>query len=506
VKRDKLFMSLAVVVVGMTLLRLLVAGTIELLPEEAYYWTYSKHPALSYFDHPPMVAWTIRAGTMLLGDTERGVRLVNTLLWIGSCVLLWLTGRMWFGERVASGAALLFSALPIFMGVGFIVTPDGPLVFFWTLSLYAVSKALYSGRSVHWLLAGVAFGGALLSKYYALMLMLSLLLFLWFSPKHRHWLALPQAWLALVVALAIFSPVIIWNAQHEWASFAFQSSRTSGGKGNALMRLGWFWLVQLGILTPPLFVLLAMAATRAVKRGWLQREDNWNFVAAFSLPLFFLFAFASLKTEVHVNWTAPAFVSLSIGGAALWLAGVDDPKLKRAHFWRVGAWMSAALCAVVIVAALANLLYGQPKVFAYSRVGGWRELATQVRAAIAELSEWTGREAFVLGADKYNIAAELGFYLHDPDESVNTFAVGERGLGYRYWTDLKRFEERPAVAVTFNLSDGALQELREHFDRLDAPREIHINAHGRRWRSAYLVNCYGYHVEHRALTEGDHGL
>ena len=485
-------------VVALTLLRLLAAEPTELLPEEAYYWTYAKHPALGYFDHPPMVAWCVRLGTLLLGDTERGVRLVNMLLWVVSCGLLWLTGRMWFGERVASGAALLFTALPIFVGIGFIVTPDGPLLFFWLLTLYSVSKALRTERSAYWLLAGVGVGGALLSKYYALLLVPSLLLFLVRSPTHRRWLVRPQPWLALVVALVVFSPVIVWNAQHQWASFAFQSTRTVGNKGSAVVQVGLFWLVQLAILTPPLFVLLAVAAGRAVKRGWLQREDNWNFVAAFSLPLFVLFALASFKAEIHVNWTAPAFLSLTLGGAAVWL-----PEAQR---WRVAGWVAGGICAVVIVLGHTSLGLGKPKIFAYSRAGGWRELAAQVDTAKAELSQRTGHQPFVLGADKYNIAAELGFYLHEPEECVNLFAVGSHGLGYRFWADLRQFEGRPAVAVLLKRREDTLEELRAHFDRLDALQPLHVGKHGRRWREVYLVNCYGYHIEHRPLTAGTSGL
>ncbi|HUK83181.1 MAG TPA: glycosyltransferase family 39 protein [Verrucomicrobiae bacterium] len=505
-KRDKLFVFLIVVVVGLTLLRLLVAGTVELLPEEAYYWTYSKHPALGYFDHPPMVAWMVHAGTLLLGDTERGVRIINMLLWIGSCALLWQTARIWFDVRVASGAALLFSALPIFVGIGFIVTPDGPLVFFWTLTLYAISLALHTGRNAAWLLAGVAFGGALLSKYYALLLAPSLLLFLLFSTRYRRWLSRPQPWLALGIALVVFSPVVIWNAQHQWASFAFQSSRASGVKGNALELAGMFWLVQLGILTPPLFVLMAMAAARAVQRGWRQREDRWNFVAAFSLPLFLLFAIASFKADVHLNWTAPSFLSLTLGGAAVWLEGTDDPDPRQARRWGVAAWLSGLLCAVVLVAAHVNVLFGRPESLAYSRVGGWRELAAQVDSAKVELSRRSGHKAFVLGVDKYNIAAELGFYLRNPGDSVNLYALGERGLGYRFWTDLERFEGRPAVVVVFNPSEGTLQELRAHFDRIDEPLPMRINAPARRWHSVYLVCCDGYHAKPRALTEASKGL
>jgi len=272
-------MAVVAMVTGMTLLRFLLCGVMELIPEEAYYWTYSKHPALGYFDHPPMIAWTVAIGTTLFGDSALGVRFMTFVLWIASAGLLFLIGRMWFTRRVALMAVLLFTILPIYVGAGLIVTPDGPLLFFWLATLYLISKALHSGRGGYWLLAGVTFGGAMLSKYYAVLIAPSLLWFLLLSPKHRHWLRRPEPWLALPIALAVFSPVIIWNAQHEWASFLFQSTRTAGQQSKALRDVLLFWLVQLAVLTPLLFALLAAAAVRGIRRGWLEHDDRWNFVA-----------------------------------------------------------------------------------------------------------------------------------------------------------------------------------------------------------------------------------
>src|SRR5580658_10099877 len=124
---DGLCIAVVAMVTGMTLLRFLLCGVIELIPEEAYYWTYSKHPALGYFDHPPMIAWTVAIGTALFGDTALGVRFMTFVLWIGSAGLLFLIGRMWFSRRVGLMATLLFTILPIYVGAGLIVTPDGPL-------------------------------------------------------------------------------------------------------------------------------------------------------------------------------------------------------------------------------------------------------------------------------------------------------------------------------------------------------------------------------------------
>src|ERR1700722_9275092 len=177
--RSWIFFALA----GMTVLRLMVAARAELLPEEAYYWTYWQNPAMGYFDHPPMVAWIIGLGTWLFGNNELGIRFVAILISLGSCGLMYALGKRWFNARVASWAVLLFLMLPIYSGMGFLAFPDGPLVFFWLLTLYAVTRAvqeeptgMLSGKrptaaaTAYWLLAGVAFGLALLSKYPAILM------------------------------------------------------------------------------------------------------------------------------------------------------------------------------------------------------------------------------------------------------------------------------------------------------------------------------------------------
>jgi dolichol-phosphate mannosyltransferase len=492
VTQSKPLLALFVAIVALTGWRLWLGGKTELLPEEAYYWTYSQHPALGYFDHPPMVAWSIGIGTRLLGDTERGVRLVNTLLWAGSCLTLLLTARLWFSERVAVCAAWLFVLLPVFMGIGFIATPDGPLVFFWTLTLYALARAVQTERTQYWLLAGVAFGGALTSKYYALLLAPSLFWFLLMSPKYRCWLQRWQPWAALALGLVMFSPVIVWNAQHGWASFAFQASRTVDQNDNAVATVVAFWLIQVAVLTPLGLVLSAVAATRAVKRGWLGRDDAWNFAASFSLPLFLLFVAASFKTDVHVGWTAPAFLSLSLAGAAVFVEGVAAPQPRRRGWWRAGAWVLAVICATAAVFGHLSLSYGRPRLFSYRHAGGWRRLAARVDEARQELTRETGQRPFVVGADKYYIAAEMGFYLKQPDDCVNLLAFGQPGLSYRYWTDLRSFEGRPAVVVMFRQHPRLMERLRAHFNRVVEPDTADNGTLGKRWRDAVLVRGYGY--------------
>ena len=485
---NRLLLAVALTVAVITGVKLFCVSRLELLPEEAYYWTYSRHPALSYFDHPPMVAWVIELGTAGFGHTEFGVRIGTILLGLGASLLLYFTGRLWFDQRAALWAVLLFNLVPIFVGTSLLATPDEPLLFFWLAALYALMMALRTRHTVYWVTAGLMFGGALLSKYYALLLAPSLLLFLLLAPAHRFWLRRPQPWIALTLALLVFSTVIFWNAQHEWASFLFQSTRTAIMSGHQLVDIGSFWLTQVIILTPLVFWLFVLT----VGRGWI-------FGLCFSLPLFLIFVAASLRTGIHINWTAPAFLSLSVPAAAVFLEGVDSARRKVAVAWRVGGAITIAFCVLAILVVLGNFLWNGATIFAYSRAGGWHELAAEVDIAADKLAIKTGQQPFVIGADKYAIASELGFYLDIPaEECINTFALGERGLSYRYWTDLNELRGRPAVAVLTRITKGhqeddPLTAVRQHFNRIDEPQRIQVPTIGRHWRILYLVNCYGYH-------------
>jgi len=491
----------------------------ELLPEEAYYWTYWQHPAWSYFDHPPMVAWIIGLGTAVFGNSEFGVRVGTLVLALGSTVLLFALGRIWYDRRVGWWAVLLFNLLPIFTGTGLWAFPDGPLIFFWLLTLYAASQAIHpdqaqphllAGKPVerrrqglYWMLAGLAFGAALLAKYTAIILAPSLLLFLFFARTYRPWLRRPEPWLAVGLALVVFSPVIWWNAHHDWASFRFQTSRTDGGGDGAVLNATKFWLLQVAVLTPMLFGLCVVAACRAVKRGWFQRDDRWSFVAAFFFPLFLVFVRASFKTEVHINWTAPAYLSLILAAAAVFAEGLAADRPPVARRWRVGGVLTVTLCAAFLALGITTLVWGVPAALAYRQASGWRAIGHEVHEIEEALERVTGQRVITIGVDKYNLAAQLGFYMREPEDSVNAYVFGKEGLGYPYWTDMRRLEGLPAVVVFKRLNDDAYTILRNNFVRTDEPQRIEVAAGGKRKRVVYVVTGYGFRSAAREHVQGN---
>src|ERR1700732_2593912 len=222
----RLVRNTAVTILALGALRLVAAAWTPLTFDEAYYWMWSKHLAGGYYDHPPMVAYVIRLGTLMAGDTEFGVRLVSILLALPMSWAVSPTAASLFGgQRVAATATILLN-VTLMAAVGtLIVTPDAPLLVASSFVLFCLAKVLETGRGAWWLAVGAAVGAALLSKYTALFFGPAILIWLVSVPKLRRWLFSPWLYLGGLVALAIFAPVILWNADHHWVSFIKQIGR-----------------------------------------------------------------------------------------------------------------------------------------------------------------------------------------------------------------------------------------------------------------------------------------
>jgi dolichol-phosphate mannosyltransferase len=251
--------------------------------------------------------------------------------------------------------------------------------------------------------------------------------------------------------------------------------------------------VQTAIVTPLVLGLFGVTVWHGAKKlAARDGDDRWNFALSFSLPLFCLFVVSSLKTEVHVNWTAPAFLSLLPGAVQVFLTAVETAASPpRAKWQRIGAWTSLGFCIAAVLVGLTSLAWGFPPL--YAQAGGWRGIAAAVESTEQSLANKSGRDPFVLDTGKYDLAAEVGFYSREPDEQVNNYALGKRGLGFRYWTDLNSFKGAPAVALMEETDHGVVRELRERFDEVGTPVMLTANGPGWHRRSIYLVECVGYH-------------
>src|SRR3977135_4523376 len=262
----RLVLNTAGMVAALVVLRLVAAAWTPLTFDEAYYWMWSQHLAGGYYDHPPMVAFVIRAGTAIAGDTEFGVRLVSILLALPMSLAVYQTAGILFGgRRVAATAPILLNITLMAAVCTLIVTPDAPLLVASSFVLFFLAKVLESGRGAWWLAVGAAVGAGLLSKYTALFFGPAILIWLASVPKLRRWLISPWPYLGGVVSLVIFSPVILWNADHHWVSFIKQIGRARIGDFR-LPFIGELIPTQIAFATPLVFILGAMGLYALLKR------------------------------------------------------------------------------------------------------------------------------------------------------------------------------------------------------------------------------------------------
>jgi len=395
---------------AITVIRLAVAALAPLSPDEAYYWVWSRSLAAGYPDHPPMVALWIRAGTWIAGDGALGVRLLAPLATaLGSVLLAWAGEDLLPGHgagRSAAGviAAALLNATLLF-GIGSVtMTPDTPLLLFWTVTLWALGRLLATGRGEWWLVAGAAAGLALSSKYTAALLLPSVGLWAVVTPAMRPWLRRWQPWAAIGIALLLFVPVLVWNADHDWASFVRQAARVANGNtARALQFLGEFVGGQVGLLTPLIALLMGAGIARSI-REWRNHDPGWGLLAALTLVSLTVFVEHALGDRVQANWPAVMYPAAAIAAAGL------SRRWLRLVWPGIALWL--AMTALIWVQALASPvslpMRWDPTLM---RLGGWPAFAASVDTARREAGA-----AFV-AADNYGVASVLARLL-PPDVPV----------------------------------------------------------------------------------------
>ena len=223
------------VLIGVSgLLRLAWAASLGAGNDEAYHYLFTVHRDWSYFDHPPMLAVVEAAGVALAGGVVATwtLRLGFVVMFAGSTWLMARLAARFYGDRAGVLAAFALNVTVYYTAAaGAFALPDGPLLFFWLLTLDRLAAALdapHSGRTWPWVQVGLAWGGALLSKYHAVFLPVGMLLYTLVEPTARRWLRRPGPYVASAVGLAAFAPVVGWNATHGWVSFLFQGERAVG--------------------------------------------------------------------------------------------------------------------------------------------------------------------------------------------------------------------------------------------------------------------------------------
>jgi hypothetical protein len=385
------------------LLHLWFAHQIPLTEDEAYYRLWALAPALSYYDHPPMVAWMMAAGRWIVGDTALGLRIVGVLATALCTLALWRTAYLLIGQRQAITATAFAVVMPLLAVGAIVMTPDTPSVLFFVLGAWALAE-LNASRSAHWWLAVGLFAGlGLLSKYTNFFFGLAIVVWLMSSKQNWPWFKAWQLYAGGALSLALFTPVVMWNITHDGASFAKQFGRVAAIEP---FRIVWqleLWGAMFLLIGPLLFGFAVRGLMQTVQRFRATGEPAAALLLALTLPLMLYFCLHALHGRVLPNWLAPAYPFFAILAASGTASMPDTWMRPRAiHI----AAISSAVLSLLIYAHAAVPFYVAAKAKEPThQLRGWAEFISEV----ANTAEKTG--AAYIATTSYGTTGQLAFHL-----------------------------------------------------------------------------------------------
>ncbi len=468
-------------------IRLLFTGIMGMMPQDAYYDFYAQHLDLSYYDHPPMIAYLLRTFTTLLGKKVFVLKLADTLCTWGTVLLFYKVAVAFLSPRLVRRAMLLLLSTLLITLVSLISTPDVPLLFFWTATLLALNNAIFEDRKIYWLVAGILSGLAFDSKYTAIFLTVGTVGFLLFSKKYRR-LLFSFWFLSYILSFAVLIlPVFVWNYRNHFASFVFQSSaRVNDMSGTRFDVSGFAGVIghQAAVLMPVLFFFLFFGLWKLLRKYGLRANripDRILFLLAFFIPAFLGFFLISFFYWVKINWMMPAYIT-----GIIWIC----------RYWS-GQWVRRQMVFALVlhvVLAIEIAFYPVP-IRSDDTWFGWQPFAREVAQVRQRYPD-----AFIFSCDDYKTAAMLNFYL--PEMVYSRNVVGERALQFDFiGTNLQTLAGRNAIYIDSNPRFDSLgneaaripDSYKSRFDRIESLQPILVSNHGRVLRKWSVFLCKNYH-------------
>lgn len=433
--------------IAIILLNLYFNGKFQLHYDEAYYWVWSKNLNLSYFDHPPMIAYLIYL-TNFLGHSEFYVRLSAVITTSVTLVMIYKLSNRMFGQSVANVALLLAIACPLFEGAMFVVTIDSPLLMFWSLTLYCFYRGVFENSNSNIYLSGIFAGCALLSKYTAVLIFPGILIFLLCFPQQRTYLWRKEIYIAFILAGLIFAPVIIWNYQHNWDSFSFQFNHGVATHNTINWHsFGDFWGGTALVMGPFIFVAILYYSIVYIKQNIKQPKLAflfWNFSFGFVA-----FAYFSLFKHNEANWSGPLFISAIIL-LANYLVVMENKWVYRISFFLIVIILAITKFPLALVPQKLH-----NKIPAFNAFFNNKELIMQIKPLLQQ-------DTVIMACD-YGNASRIWFYLQPQRVYVIKDALFANS--YNYWQQIN-YPIKRAIYVCDNQDQGAIKLLFQDFNKV----------------------------------------
>jgi 4-amino-4-deoxy-L-arabinose transferase-like glycosyltransferase len=363
---------------------------------------------------------------------------------VAALVIYRLT-RGLFDERIADITLIILMFLPVTQAGYLIVTPDSPLVLFWSLTLYCIYAALWEKKSKFFYWAGISAGCLLLSKYTGILLFPAVFLFLLLS-RFRTELSHKNIYITLLMAFLVFTPVIIWNAQHDWISFSFQITHGMGGdKQYSLKHFGDFMGGQAFVANPVFLLAMLYYAIRYAKTNF--RDEKLLFL---TLPFLFTFAFflyGGLSKKSEANWAVPAYLTGSIL-LAYWIA-----KYNRKWIFYSGIAFTVVM---IVLMKFPEVIPNLPEKMVMKRqFMGYKEI-------FEEGQKYTRQPDTVVLSDSYQNASEAWYYLGRESE---VYILSPKRISmYDFWKN--ELQGRPIKDAVFFGDEESLPVLHNYFSNI----------------------------------------
>lgn len=476
---------------------------LDLAPDEAHYWDWSRNLDWSYYSKPPMVAWLMALSTEVFGHTHIGVRFFSVIGLAVLSLVAFFIAKKWRGNAAGWVAFTLMVLTPEFSAGGLLMTPDVPCLVFWALSLYMVTKIDWdekeNSQMKQFITLGIFVGLAGLSKYTAALFFPLLGLFLYSQPSLRFWFYRKEVYVAGVIALLCTLPVFHWNLMHDFVGFKHVMGQGGARAGEAHLwykTLENFMGGQLGVVGPITFLLLLVV----FMGGKLFTERTAKILWWFSAPLFFFFFIKAMGGKVQPNWPV-----LSIYGGLILLSGwVVARGIAVKSIFAVGLALSVFITVIAhdtfILRAYdgwftkATNFYIPTNKDPLKPVFGWRGLGHGVKALADRVQ---GEKVYL--TSRYQTAAELGFYMEGNPQVLYINPGFRRQNQMDYWPWPEGLHSKAFIYVK---EGGEMEpQIRARFKQCVFMQKVIARRWNFKLREANVYACGGYLGLSRILPE-----
>lgn len=495
------FFYFFLIIISLFRIYFILHAPLDISPDEAHYWEWARRLDLSYYSKGPMIAYLIAFSTGIFGDNPFGVRILAVFCSFLSSIFVYKIGKKLFSDKVGYIGGILFQLIPIFSTYGAIFTIDSPYILLWIISLYLFLLSI-EGKSRYWILLGVTIGLGLLTKY--TMAFFYICMFLYFLKSKQDSIPNlkiknsisdnfknPMLYLCIFLSLIVFSPVIIWNFQHDWVTLKHTAGQAHIYEGFkiSLRYFAEFVASQLLVVTPLIFISSFYFLFKPSSLNF-KADKRW-FLISFSMPVFLFFLIKSLHGKVQANWAMTAYIPF-----LLIISYSFDKKLYR----------KIIISSIILAVIFAILSYAVPylnlptKIDPSSRLKGWKELGIKVSEIKNQLEE---NAKVLIFSDRYQISSELAFYVKG-NPTVYCINLGRRMNQYDLWQSINN-ELSPdikinGIYVTYGIKSNLELEVVSAFDRC-VPENFTVFKKGIKIRDYTIFKCYNFNGIHLKKPE-----